>query len=112
MKLTHSAIISALALGLVTAPAFAQQEKSDLTPEQVTAKLNREQAEMARQQLEGNAASQQAHDDAVRKQAEFEAEKTRLAQEHEQAKVSWQADVDACNAGDESRCAQPEAAAQ
>lgn len=108
MKLTHMAVVSAMALGLVTAPAFAQQASTP-SPEETTAKLNREQAEMARKQLADNAASQQAHDDAVRKQSEFEAEKARLAKEHEAAMQRWQADVDACNAGDRSRCAPPPA---
>lgn len=107
MKLTHAASLLALVLSVAATPALAQQAQSTPIGQETTATLNREQAEKARQQLAGNAASRQAHDHALRKHEEFEAEKARLAAEHEAAMTSWRADVDACNAGDQSRCAQP-----
>lgn len=109
MKLAKISVISALTLSLAATPALAQSAKEKAAEVETTAKLNREQAELARQQKAENVASQEAHDAGVQRQADFEAEKARLNQQHEQAMTNWQADVDACNAGDRSRCAPPPA---
>lgn len=109
MKLANMVAISALALGLGATPALAQAAQGPLSAEATTAKLNREQAEKARLQSAENVASQEAHDAGVVREAEFDAEKARLAKQHEQAMANWQADVDACKAGDRKRCAPPPA---
>ena len=109
MKLVNMAVVSALALGLLAAPTLAQTAQGTLSAEETTAKLNREQAELARRQMAENTASQEAHDAGVRRESDFEAEKARLAKQHEQAMASWQADLDACKAGVRSRCAPPPA---
>ena len=88
-------------------------------------RLNREQAAFAQRQLAENAASQAAHDRAVaereaiiaRQRAEQEAaeaawqaevqQRERAYQDYEDAMARWRAqvaDVEACNAGDRSRC--------
>jgi len=108
-----SSLIAFLAF---TAPALAQSPQENTygytTPEEATAAVNREQAELALRQLAANAASQRAHDEAVmqgeaqsRQQLEaYEAEKNRRTKEYEEAMERWRADVAACKAGDRTRC--------
>lgn len=69
---------------------------------------NDEQVKAAQAQLDQNAASQAAHDQAVQA---YNAELARIAQQtadanraHDEAMAKWQADVDACKAGNASRC--------
>lgn len=109
MKLANMVAISALTLVLGATPAFAQPAQGSLSAEATTANLNREQAELARKQMAENAASQEAHDAGVAREAVFEAEKARLAKQHEQAMANWQAEADACKAGDRKRCGSPPA---
>ena len=45
--------------------------------------------------------------DAAAAQAAYEAEKARRDAEYKAAMEKWQADVDACKAGDRTRCAPP-----
>lgn len=108
-------------------PASATPISIPVTPAQVRAeiaereRLNREQAAFAERQLAENAAAKRAYEAAVaaraqtiaRQQAEYEAalaaveaEKVRREREHEAAMTRWRADVEACKAGDISRCAQ------
>lgn len=119
------------ALLALAAPALAQStieipEGSTLQDVLARQKVNREQAEFARNQLAQNAANQAeyerrlaeveaakariAADDAAARaafQAEtarIEAEKARLDAQHNAAMAKWEADVAACNAGNYRRC--------
>jgi len=75
-------------------------------------RLNREQAEFASNQNAENEAARFAYQLALRDReatiarlkTEHQAELHRLAREHAEAMARWEADVDACNKGDLSRC--------
>lgn len=75
-------------------------------------RLNREQAEFAKRQNAENEAARAAYEKALRdreqtiarQQADHQAELDRLAREHAEAMVRWEADVAACKKGDISRC--------
>jgi biopolymer transport protein ExbB/TolQ len=96
----------------VPAKPVAEPTYGQPTPEAARAKLNREQAQEAREQLAENAASRSAseaaalaREDQIRSdQAAWEAEKARLASEHAAAMEQWRADVTACRNGDRTRC--------
>ncbi len=80
-----------------------------------TARLNAEQAARARAETttyeqEVSAAAQQvAHDQSefTEETAVYEAEKARVAAMSAEERMAWEADVEACKAGDATRCAAP-----
>lgn len=111
-----------LIAGLVAVPAASQTlapqaaavpaPVAELTAEQQLARLNAEQAAIARQQLDKNIADQRAYDDAVkareaeiaRVQAAYEAENARVKADYEAAMKKWQENAAACKARDKKRC--------
>ena len=101
----------------VAAPATSEQAQRELAERE---RLNQQQAAFAKQQLNQNAANQRAYEQAqrdraaaiARQKAEYEAavaateaERLRREREHAAAMARWQADVEACNKGDKTRCA-------
>jgi hypothetical protein len=103
------------------APA-SQQPSQDQDGADARAKLNAQQAQFAQTQLAGNSMSQEEYQrqlqavedakakiaaDAAAAQQAYEAEKARRDAEYKAAMDKWQADVDACKAGDHTRCAAP-----
>jgi fused signal recognition particle receptor len=103
------------------APA-AQQPPESKDGAEARAKLNEQQAQFALGQVRANSTSQAEYErqlkaaeeatakiaaDAAAAQAAYEAEKARRDAEYKAAMDKWQADVDACKAGDRSRCAPP-----
>lgn len=112
-------LVSGLAIaGLITAaaPAAAQKTVDGITVprgntlEEVHQRqaANDEQVKLAKAQLDQNAANKAAHDQAMQA---YQAELDRIAQQqadaeraHTAAMAKWQADADACKAGDTSRC--------
>ena len=102
-----------VAAQLWAAPPMARPTPEAADPVAVTSGLNREQAEFAERQLAENEASRRAHEQAVgareaemaRRQAEYEAAKEMGEREHVEAMARWRADVEACKAGDQSKCA-------
>lgn len=108
------------------APA-SQQPSPDKDGAEARARLNAQQAQFAQSQVSTNATSQDEYQrqlaaveaakakiaaDAAAAQANYEAEKARRDAEYNAAMAKWQADVDACKAGDHSRCGPPVAAAE
>ncbi|SHN60663.1 hypothetical protein [Erythrobacter sanguineus] len=101
----------------ISIPVTPAQARAEVA---LTRRLNREQAAFAERQLAENAAAKRAREAAVaeraatiaRQQSEYEAalasfesERARHAREHAAAMAQWRADVEACKAGDISRCA-------
>lgn len=92
-------------------PAFPTPEEADPVAE--TARLNREQAAFAGRQLAANEESRRAREEAVtasseemaRQRSAYQAEKERRERDHAGAMARWRADVEACKAGDRSKCA-------
>jgi len=95
------------------APPTAHPTPQGADPVAETARLNEEQSDFARRQLAANEASRRAHDRAVQareaeiaqEQAEFQAAKARNEHDRAQAMAEWRADVQACKAGNRSKCA-------
>ncbi|HEX7710488.1 MAG TPA: hypothetical protein VF418_06075 [Sphingomonadaceae bacterium] len=113
-----AAVFGLAAAGLIAAaaPAAAQKTVDGVsvpkgnTIEEVRQRqaANAEQVKAAQAQLDQNAANQAAHDQAMQA---YQAELDRIAQQqadaeraHTEAMAKWQADVDACKAGDAARC--------
>jgi len=100
------AAVFAFAPALAAPPA--EPNYDGLTPEQARAKLNREQAIKAQEQLASNAANKRAYEEAtvereqiIRRTNEmWEAEKVA----YDSAMAQWQEIAAACRAGDRSRC--------
>ncbi|WOE74579.1 hypothetical protein [Alterisphingorhabdus coralli] len=125
--------IAALSVAVATPPLAAQDKtnsgddtgaETPLTPEQEARRqANEQQAQMAREQVRRNVEGEAQYNAELAEQsdelidragslAEYDAavkayEKARA--DYEAAVKQWQADVAACEAGDRSRCAQPEA---
>ena len=128
----RAGLLAAGALALVATPLLAQQvelpEGNSLEEVMQQRQANKEQAKLAQQQLEQNAANQADYEAKLKQVADAKAkiaadqaaaeaayqaklaankaEAERITREHEAAMAKWKADVEACNKGDVSRCAQ------
>ena len=97
----------------VLVPPQAHPTEDDAVPETETAKLNAEQNKFASSQLEENEEAQRAHDAEAKareekiaqEQAAYEAAKEKRERDYAEAMAKWKADVEACKAGDKSKCA-------
>lgn len=81
------------------------------TPEEQRIEANNAQLKFAQDQLAQNAANQKAYDDAIKANEETVAAQKAAADkaqaDYEAAMKKWQEDVEACKAGDATRCAPP-----
>ncbi len=91
----------------VSVPVTSAQELAEIATRE---RLNREQAAFAQKQLAENAAAKAAFEKATAERdaiiAAQQAEAERKQREYEAAMARWRADVEACQKGDLSRCAQ------
>ena len=94
-------------------PPQAQPTAEDAVPESETAKLNEQQQEFVSSQYKEHQQAQRTYEEEVRareegiaqQQAEYEAAKEKREREYAEAMAKWKADVEACKAGDKSKCA-------
>lgn len=111
---TATAAIALLAAG----SAAAMQKQADGTTAEEranTARLNAEQQAKAKAETDAYnarvAAAAQAEAAAqatfAQETATYEAEKARVAAMSAEERIQWEADVEACKAGDTTRCAHP-----
>ena len=113
-----SAAVLALSAALIAAPADAGSKRKrpvatavvapvappTESPEAARARLNAEQAAIAKKQNDENAAAKAAYEQALR---DRDALIARQKAEYDAAMKKWEADTAACKAGDITRCAPP-----
>lgn len=98
--------LAPLAMAQAVAPSPAPAPMADGPA--ARAELNREQANIAQQQLDLNATNQAAYDRAVAHRERIIRRQERLTArndaEYDAAMARWHATVDACRKGDRQRC--------
>lgn len=122
-RLAAGMLAAGVTMAAATTSAMAQVDTwtvETITSKEDQAAINRKQAVEAQKTLQQ---SHEAYEEAIQayenalqerenlirsRQEEYDAEVARRAKEHEEAMDRWREDVAACEAGDETRCAQKE----